>query len=271
MFLMLMAIAWLPIAGLLLLTIPNANTANIVAMVVLFFGFLGWVNLWGQRVHHTSRSFQRYGLVWNGRGIQVTLLGLAIGIVSLSLLVVVESWLGWLTLDFSVLPGGVVASGLLVGLGVGFAEELFFRGWLLDELQRDYSAAKCLWVNSIIFAVLHFLKPLSEVIRTAPAFPGLVLLGITLVWVKWVSSAWDPRSPNGYLGFPVGLHAVLVWTSYMLYVGNVVKMRDAVPTWITGIDNNPLAGLMGFSFLAVLAWFIRGRSHPPKRLPQSAP
>lgn len=266
-----MAIAWLPLAGLLLLTIPNANTANIIAMAILFFGFLGWVNLWGQRVHRTTQIFQRYGLVWNRRSAQALLLGLAIGMVSLGLLVVVESWLGWLTLDVSALPGGVVASGLLVGLGVGFAEELFFRGWLLDELQRDYSARTCLWANSGIFAVLHFLKPLGEVIRTAPAFPGLVLLGMTLVWAKWVSAAWNQRSPNGYLGMPVGLHAGLVWTSYMLYVGNVVKMQNAVPAWITGIDNNPLAGLMGFSFLAVLAWLICGRSHPPKRLPPRSP
>lgn len=265
-FLILLAIAWLPIAAILLVLIPNANTANIVAMVLLFGGFLLWVQQWGHRVHGEARVLRRCGLIWNKPSALRVLIGLALGIGSLTLLLVVEAALGWVRLTPANLTLSVVLEGLLVGLGVGFAEELFFRGWLLDELQRDYAPHASLWGNSVIFALLHFLKPVDEMVRTAPAFPGLLLLGMTLVWAKWESAGRDRRSPNGYLGLPVGLHGGLVWTSYLFLVGNVVQDTNQVSAWVTGLDGNPLAGLMGVLFLAGLAISIRGRSRPLRKV-----
>jgi hypothetical protein len=140
---------------------------------------------------------------------------------------------------------------LVSALGIGFAEELVFRGWLLDELQRDYSARASLWADAAIFAALHFLKPLSEAIRTLPAFPGLLLLGLTQVWAK--------RSSGGLLGLPIGIHAGLVWGYYILNVGKLVKYSEQVSPWITGVDGNPIAGVMGLLFLSLLAFWMRKR------------
>jgi hypothetical protein len=50
----------------------------------------------------------------------------------------------------------------------------------------------------------------------------------------------------------MGLHGGLVWGYYILNVGELVKYSDTVPTWITGIDRNPLAGVMGILFLILL-------------------
>jgi len=66
--------------------------------------------------------------------------------------------------------------GLIVALGIGFAEELLFRGWLLDELQRDYCPCGTLG-GCLIYAVLHFIKPPAEILRTLP-FPALIAAGI---------------------------------------------------------------------------------------------
>ena len=76
--------------------------------------------------------------------------------------------------------------GLLVGIGVGLAEELIFRGWLLFEFDPDYAAPVALWVNAGIFAIAHYLRPLSEIIKTWPQFVGLCLLGAALVWARRV-------------------------------------------------------------------------------------
>jgi len=97
----------------------------------------------------------------------------------------------------------VILEGLIVALGIGFAEELLFRGWLLDELQRDYRPRVALWVDALIYAALHFIKPLAEILRTLPGFPALLLLGLTFVWAK--------RSHRSRLGLPIGLHSGLVW------------------------------------------------------------
>ncbi|CCH65089.1 Metal-dependent membrane protease, abortive infection protein [Richelia intracellularis HM01] len=65
--------------------------------------------------------------------------------------------------------------GLLVS-SVGSVEEMVFRRWLLDELQRDYLRHNVLWANGIIFAVLHFIRPLEAILNIWTQFLGLALL-----------------------------------------------------------------------------------------------
>ncbi|MEQ8960279.1 MAG: CPBP family intramembrane glutamate endopeptidase, partial [Coleofasciculus sp. C2-GNP5-27] len=86
---------------------------------------------------------------------------------------------------------------------------------------------------------------------TLPGFPGLVLLGLTLVWAK---------RGQGRLGLPIGLHAGLVWGYYLINVGQLVQYSGQVSPWITGVDGNPIAGVMGLAFLMVLALGIRARA-----------
>jgi membrane protease YdiL (CAAX protease family) len=70
------------------------------------------------------------------------------------------------------------------------------------------------------------------------------------------------------LGLPIGFHAGLVWGYYIINVGNLVKYSGSVPDWITGVDRNPLAGIMGLLFLGCIAFWIRRRSlHYQRRSP----
>ena len=48
-----------------------------------------------------------------------------------------------------------------------------------------------------------------------------------------------------------------MWGYYIVNVGNLINYTDKVPNWITGIDGNPIAGILGLSFLAVLALAMR--------------
>jgi len=75
---------------------------------------------------------------------------------------------------------------------------------------------------------------------------------LTLVWAK--------RSSGELLGLPIGIHAGLVWGYYILNVGKLVQYSDRVSPWITGVDGNPIAGVMGLLFLGVLAVWMRKRS-----------
>uniref|UniRef100_A0ACD5GSG1 Uncharacterized protein n=1 Tax=Desertifilum tharense IPPAS B-1220 TaxID=1781255 RepID=A0ACD5GSG1_9CYAN len=36
-------------------------------------------------------------------------------------------------------------------------------------------------------------------------------------------------------------------------MGQLIQYTDRVPSWVTGIDGNPLAGVMGFGFLIAIA------------------
>ncbi|MBD3881242.1 CPBP family intramembrane metalloprotease [Phormidium tenue FACHB-886] len=265
--LLILVICWLPIAAPIALLVKDQNLVTILTMPLLFVGFLVVIPRWGRWLHRDRHIWQTYGLVATRQNGMELLQGLAIGLSSLFILFLLQGWLGWLQwqpLSWGVLK--VVVEGSLTGLGTGFIEELVFRGWMLDELQRDYSLKTSLWADSAIFAILHFGKPLSEAIRTAPQFPGLLLLGLTLVWAK--RSTHSPqtrlqhrREPSlGRLGLPIGLHAGFVWAYYIVNVGQLAQYTGRVPEWITGIDRNPLAGVLGLLLLSLLAGYMSWRS-----------
>lgn len=253
---------WLPFAGLMTWLISDANTVTILTMSVMFIEFLVLVRLWGWRLYRNAHPFHTYGLEWTPQNGWELIQGLGIGLVAIFGMFIVQGafgWLQWRSPDPNF--GLVLAEGLLVGLGVGLAEELLFRGWLLDELQRDYRASTVLWINTTVFAVLHFLRPWSEVVRLFPQFGGLLLLGGALVLAKRATLR---------LGLPMGIHAGLVLGNYLINVGDLVTYNNRVPQWITGIDENPMAGVVGLLFLAGLVGLMVGRSrrsalHPNQR------
>jgi hypothetical protein len=239
-----------PLYGLLLIVGADANQITIALMAVLAGCFLLVSRWWGLQVYGQGQLFKHFGLVWTQQNGLEFLAGL--GLSGLSLLGVygLEVGFGWAEAQTSFMSARILLEGGAVALGVGFTEELLFRGWLYHELQRDYSLRVVLWSSSLVYAVLHYLKPLPEVMRTAPQFLGLVLLGVILAWAK--------RSHHGRLGLPIGLHAGLVWGFYAVQVGQLIQMTQRVPSWITGIDNNPLAGGVGLATLSCLAVGMQG-------------
>jgi hypothetical protein len=252
-FFLALAVLWLPLAGILSATIRDANTLTILAMSLLFIEFVVLVQVWGRQVYRDSKILRRYGLARNRLNGLELLQGLGLGLISLFSMFVLQGLLGWSVWQptSTALPRFVLEGGL-VGLGVGLAEELLFRGWLTDELERDYSPTTTLWASSLTFAVLHFIKPLDEVLHTLPQFWGLLLLGLTLALAK--------QGSRGRLGLPIGLHGGLVWGYYIVNVGALVSYTEDVPTWLTGINQNPLAGGVGLLFLAGLAVYMWRRS-----------
>lgn len=253
MFLVVLLLLWLPVAAPIYLWGHDPNLVTILTMGLLFGEFLLLLRWWGKNVYHQPQLLKRYGLAGTRQNGLNLLKGLSIGLLFTLGLFALEGLFGWLQFGTPpvILPR-IILEGLVSALGIGFAEELVFRGWLLDELQRDYGPRASLWADAAIFAALHFLKPVSEMIRTLPQFPGLLLLGLTLVWAK--------RSSKELLGLPIGLHAGLVWGYYIINVGQLVEYTNQVSPWITGVDRNPVAGGMGLLFLSILAFWMMGRS-----------
>lgn len=262
-FLVVLGLLWLPLALPIAQFSTDPNQTTIWVMSLLLVEFLLLLRWWGIWVYRDRRIFQTYGLVFTRQSGHEALQGFGWGLGVLLLMFVVQSLFGWQTWQAPTLSLFRIAiEGLLVAWGVGFAEELVFRGWILEELQRDYRPLLVLCINSLLFAALHFIKPLPEVIRTFPQFPGLVLLGLILAFMKWSTqqqrrTAVRLTTQSGRLGLPIGFHAGLVWGYYLLKVGQLIKVSDRVPDWVTGIDGNPLAGVVGLLFLSGLAVYWR--------------
>ncbi len=216
------------------------NLASILTYIVLYAEFIVLVKLWGRFVYREP-LFKLYGLRQPRQSLRNLGQGLAIGLGSLLLMFALQGVLGWVkwqipsnTFPRILLEGGVMA------IAVGCVEELLFRGWLLNELDRGYSPRVSRWVSSLIFALVHGIRP---------QFFALVILGSILVWAK--------RATRGRLGLSIGFHAGIVWGYYLVNVGQLITFSNRVPAWVTGIDRNPLAGMMGILALSAIAIGMR--------------
>lgn len=242
----------------------TTNGQTVIWAPLLLLGlFALCLPLWLRWVHHCPSPWPAIGFQgryeW-GLGWGMAFAAGNIGIVGLYGLQLLLGWSTWQAPDQTM--GRFLAEGLLVGVGVGLAEELIFRGWLLYELEQDCSAAIALWVNALIFAIAHFLRPLSAILATWPQFIGLLLLGAALTWARripWV----NPRRPATFttLGPAAGLHGGLVFAYYQVDVNDLVVATGKVPEWVTGIGGNPLAGLLGLCFLGVICGLTYRLSH----------
>ncbi|EAZ91961.1 CPBP family intramembrane glutamic endopeptidase [Crocosphaera chwakensis] len=258
-FIILLLVFWLPVAVPLYLLLENdPNLTTIITMAILYLEFIALLFIWNKKVYKINHWWRTYGLVFTRKNGIELLNGLSVGLSFTFGLFIIEAILGWIKFvppsdNFTV----IVFEGLLTALGIGLAEELFFRGWLLEELKKDYHPKLFIFLNGIIFATLHFLKPIEEIIRTFPQFPALFLLGITLVWAK--------MGHGNRLGICIGLHGGLVWGYYILNVGDLVNYTNKVSPLITGIDNNPIAGIMGLIGLGMLSLLTGGPTQKVKK------
>ncbi|NEO36974.1 MAG: CPBP family intramembrane metalloprotease [Moorea sp. SIOASIH] len=250
MFILALLSLWLPIAAPIYLIGRDPNSVTILTMGLMFGVFLYLVRVWGRKVYRQPGLLKKYGLQLTAQNALELIRGLGLGLLMTLSLFGLQGWLGWLAFQTPPLPWSrLIVEGLISALAIGFAEELVFRGWLLDELQRDYSFRTSQWIGAIAFALLHFLKPIPEMIRSLPRFPSLLLLGLILIWAK--------RSTQGRLGLSIGFHAGLVWGYYIIDVGQLVLYSGKVAPWITGINRDPTAGIMGLLFLALVAWWMK--------------
>jgi uncharacterized protein len=244
---------WLPIAIPVYLIFKESSTAYLGILLYVLFTALIW--FWGRRVEGKECPYNYYGLSTNRISFWLELIvGWGVGFCALFLLMQLEVSLGWLSWQADINWASAVGSGILTGLAVGFAEELLFRGLLLTEMDRDFGIGRSLWLNSGFFALTHFIKsePLLVLLSRFVQFPGLMLLGMTLIWAR--------RSQQGSLGLAIGLHGGLVGSYYIVNTTSWIKPTGAVAEWITGIGGNPLAGIMGLLFLGAIALGIKLRT-----------
>ena len=148
----------------------------------------------------------------------------------------------------------------LIGCLIGFMEEIFFRGYLLQSFQENMSLPKAVFVCSFIYSILHFFKAdvfvstgfqpfvgfttiaqffkpiLFQFFTHLPSIIGLFLVGVVLSYAFI-------KTKSLYLS--IGLHAGMV---FMMKTDSLflVSVREKLG-WLFG-DSDLVTG--------VLVWFL---------------
>ncbi|MGB5240388.1 MAG: CPBP family intramembrane glutamic endopeptidase [Prochlorococcaceae cyanobacterium] len=153
------------------------------------------------------------------------------------------------------LTSAQVVNAVLLILGVGFAEELVFRGWLWGELRQRLGGGaqadqRALIAQAAVFSLAHTRFNLG-LAPMAGLLVGLLLLGLAL--------GLQRRADGGSLWGAVGLHGGLVGGWFSLLAGPL-QISPTVPLWLAGpggADPNPIGGWLGGAGLAALIWVRR--------------
>ncbi len=151
------------------------------------------------------------------------------------------NWIGEISPD-------IFANAIILIIGVGFAEELIFRGWLLEEFKKQFGLKKAIIAQSLIFSMVHigFDLPFWEMISI---LTGLFLLGILLSLIRLKN--------NNSLWGCIGLHGGLVGLWFITNNGLLDISKDS-PKWLVGpgtINTNPLGGIVGISLIIIFCFF----------------
>ena len=190
-------------------------------------------------INKTDKKDKRFFYFLNGLLYSIILLSL------IFIAIISNQWGNWL----GKLSPEILLNSLLLIIGIGFAEELVFRGWLLEELKNQYGFKKALIFQALVFSIVHIGldMPFWQMISI---LLGLFLLGIMLsiIRIKDNNSLW------GCAGFHGGL--VGIW---FLMNNGLIEISKEAPTWLVGpgtINTNPLGGLYGITLLILVLVYI---------------
>jgi len=170
--------------------------------------------------------------------------GLLYSIILLSLIlipIISNEWGNWV----GNLSPEILLNSLLLIIGIGFAEELVFRGWLLEELKNQYGFKKALIFQALVFSIVHIGLDMPFWQMISILF-GLFLLGIVLsvIRIKDNNSLWGCA----------GLHGGLVGIWFLMNNG-LIEISKEAPIWLVGpgnINTNPLGGIYGITLLILI-------------------
>ena len=138
-----------------------------------------------------------------------------------------------------------LTNAVLLCLGVGFAEELIFRGWLWAELNQMLGSRRGAVAQASIFSLVHTRFNLGLGAMSG-LLVGLFLLGMVL--------ARQRQSDRGSLWSCIGLHGGLVAGWFLLQSG-LLELSPNAPSWVVGPGGNapnPLGGAVGLISLLIL-------------------
>jgi membrane protease YdiL (CAAX protease family) len=246
-FLFAIALGWL-----LFLNLPE-QVNFLIQQVIAFFAIT--LSVYLARRFLDRRSFSSLGLVWGPQALQDLLMGFVLSALIMGLIFLTLWIAGWLDIEgfaWQTQPISTILANmaliLLTFILVGWSEELFSRGYQLQNISDGLNRFWGVVLSSLIFAALHYANP-SFNISSFP-FLGLIAAGLFLAYGYLASHQ---------LWLPIGLH--IGWNFFEgpvfgfpvsgLDTLRLIQHTVAGPGLITGGQFGPEGGLILLPALAI--------------------
>ena len=242
-------IGWL-LANPILLFGVNKESLSLIGTIFTFLIFVLSLPKWFEIRWGLKNTWKLLGVkkIDRNRGLVFYFLRgflLSIILISLILIPIIGTqwgfWIGKLSSEMAI-------NAIFLIIGIGFTEELIFRGWLLEEFKNQFGLKKAIILQALIFSLVHIGLdlPLLEMVSI---LTGLFFLGILLSLTR--------LKDNYSLWGCIGLHGGLVGLWFISNNGLLLISKDA-PIWLVGpgtINTNPLGGLFGIILMIVFCCF----------------
>jgi membrane protease YdiL (CAAX protease family) len=245
------AAIWLPIAGIVCQFIgwqpskeltPKQKLILLASLYVMAPAIVAW------KIKGESLSFTSLGLHSTANILPSILLGLAVSLLSVMAVFALELTFGLVSWHQKNLQTiwSLFFPILILSFFISFIEELVFRGYVFSILLSDNPYWLAAIVSSMIFALLHLIWERKQ---TLPQIPGLWLMGMVLISARIVDSH------SLYLA--IGLHAGWIWSLTCIDSAQLLTYNYSDRhLWITGINQQPLAGGAGLFCLIVTGFVL---------------
>jgi hypothetical protein len=245
----------------------GSMTALVLTLLVTT-GVIRWLD---------RRPLASLGLIWRRGTCREVLFGLGLGFVMISVLFIVQMGAGWIVVmkipSADVRDYPLAFPGVALALaGAAMAEEIFVRGYVMQNLERQWSARPwgrglAIGLSSLLFALAHALNPGFDLL-----VGGMLVAAGVCFAVAWyvVRSLWLPialhfawNATEGlWYGFPVS----------GLVTPKVIVTRRGGPELLTGGGFGPEGGLLvlGAYGLGIFILVAYGRWRAERRRLEAA-
>ena len=229
----------------------SSNNLSIIGTIITFFIFLFLLPSWGRIRWKTNHLWFSIGLDSKNklRSLKIFFNGFMFSFLLLFIFCLFFLLCGWID-SFGTSNSIALLNALLLVVGIVFAEEIIFRGWLMEEMTLLFGLKRGIIFQSVIFSLAHYRSDI-DLLALIPLLLGLFLFGIVLTLRRTID--------RGSLWGCIGLHGGLVGIWYLFDSGLVVFSNE-IPYYLMGPSNqmvNPIGSVIGITILLMIIYFQR--------------
>jgi len=229
----------------------SSNNLSILGTIITFILFLILLPSWGRIRWKTNDIWLSIGLDFKNKytALKIFFNGFIFSVFLIIILFIFFLLSGWIDrVDY--IKFIQLLNAILLIVGIVFAEEMIFRGWLMEEMVLLVGMRRGMIFQSAIFSLAHYRSDLS-LSALIPFLTGLFLFGIVLTFRRIID--------KGSLLGCIGLHGGLVGIWY-LFDSGMVSFSIDTPYFLLGPSRNmvnPIGSIIGIVILLITIFFQR--------------